>query len=112
MKEIDKLKKSYEGLNKLELSIPEIGEGKYHVNPLTVKEAQKIMGLFNDKKEFEGLVECCMALKREDNSSVFLPSEKTYLMNEVPMEFIKKIGNEIAQYYLSSVEQEEIKKNS
>jgi hypothetical protein len=112
MREIDKLKESYKGQQKLELKIPEIGEATYYVDPLTVKDAQKILGLFNDKKEFEGLVECCMKLMREDGSSVFLPSDRNYLMGETSITFVQKYGNEIAQFYLSSVSAGEVKKNS
>jgi hypothetical protein len=112
MREIDKLKESYKGQQKLELKIPEIGDQIYAVDPLTVKDAQKILGLFNDKKEFEGLVECVMKLKREDGSSVFLPNDRTFLMGETSIAFVQRIGNEIAQYYLSSVSASEVKKNS
>jgi hypothetical protein len=112
MREIDKLKESYKGQQKLELKIPEIGDQIYSVDPLTVKDAQKILGLFNDKKEFEGLVECVMKLKREDGSSVFLPADRTFLMSETSISFVQKIGNEIAQFYLSSVSAGDVKKNS
>ena len=112
MREIDKLKESYKGQQKLELKIPEIGDQIYSVDPLTVKEAQKILSLFNDKKEFEGLVECIMKLKREDGSSVFLPPDRTFLMSETSISFVQDIGNKIAQFYLSSVNAGDVKKNS
>jgi hypothetical protein len=112
MREIDKLKEQYQGSNKLELSIPELGNEKFYCQPLTVKDAQKILTFFNDKKEFEGLVECVMKLQREDGSSVFLASDKNTLMNETPMQFIQKYGNEIAQYYLSEIGDAQLKKNS
>ena len=112
MLEIEKLKEQYKGSNKLELSIPELGEGKFYCNPLTVKDAQKILNLFDDKKQFEGLVECIMKLQREDGSSVFLPQHKSTLINETPMPFIKKYGNMIAEFYLTDIGEADLKKNS
>lgn len=112
MREIDRLKESYAGQEKLELRIPEIGDGVYVISPLTVKDAQKILGLFNEKKEFEGLVECVMKLRREDGSIVFPPHDRAFLMSETSISFVQKIGNQIAQYYLSSVNAEQVKKNS
>jgi hypothetical protein len=53
-----------------------------------------------------------MKLKREDGSSVFLPNDRTFLMGETSIAFVQRIGNEIAQYYLSSVSAGEVKKNS
>ena len=53
-----------------------------------------------------------MKLKREDGSSVFLPNDRTFLMSETSISFVQKIGNEIAQFYLSSVSAGDVKKNS